>query len=138
LNAGEAVTKHVDKYFGELTQDPNYGEWTVDLEQIRYIFESLEALPHGQRLIRDLASWETYAAQEMLQGKNSSWPDEDGDENELMITAEAFAERMTLNSVTVQNDGSLSFWFDDGDLFYGHAILVEYDGEDWRGSSIQG
>jgi hypothetical protein len=136
------MSEHHDKLFGTLKQDPNYGEWSVDLEQIRYTFESLEALPHGHKLLSELTRYleeaKTYAAREMLEGKNSGWPDEDDDENEIVVTAEAFAKRMELNSVTIQNDGSMSFWFDDGDLFYGHAILVEYDGKDWRGASIQG
>ncbi len=136
------MAKHLDKIFGELKQDPTYDEWTVKLEQIHYTFESLEALPYAHNIVADLASWtkqaKMYAAQEMLERKNTTWPDNDENGNTVMLTAAEFAERMVLQNVDVQNNGALSFWFDDGDLFYGHAILVEYDGKTWHGASIQG
>lgn len=61
-----------------------------------------------------------YAVQELLPLKNESWLDEDEDE----LTADQFKDRMTLESITVQPDGSFDFWHDDGDLFYGHSIQI--------------
>ena len=31
---------------------------------------------------------------------------------------------MTLESIAVYPDGKLEFWFDDGDLFFGHWMSV--------------
>jgi hypothetical protein len=38
---------------------------------------------------------------------------------------------MKLESITVHPDGRFEFWFDDGDLFWGHSIAV-------RGSLAEG
>lgn len=40
------------------------------------------------------------------------------------ITREAFMSRMELDAVQVYEDGAFDFWFNDGDLFWGHAIHV--------------
>ena len=33
-------------------------------------------------------------------------------------------ERMELDAVQISADGRFEFWFNDGDLFWGHAIHV--------------
>ena len=40
------------------------------------------------------------------------------------ITREDFISRMELDAVQVYEDGAFDFWFNDGDLFWGHAIHV--------------
>ena len=40
------------------------------------------------------------------------------------ITRENFMSRMELDAVQAYEDGSFDFWFNDGDLFWGHAIHV--------------
>ena len=62
----------------------------------------------------------TCAAKGLLQLKNDTWLDEDEQE----LTEEDFANRMTLESISVKSDGTFEFWHDDGDLFLGHAIMV--------------
>jgi hypothetical protein len=61
-----------------------------------------------------------YAVQELLPLKNGEWIDEDG----IRLTAEKFKARMSLESITIYIDGSFAFWFDDGDLFFGHSIQI--------------
>lgn len=61
-----------------------------------------------------------YAVQKLLTLKNSAWLEDD--ENEL--TPDDFKGRMRLEAVTVSPDGSFDFWYDDGDLFWGHMIQV--------------
>jgi hypothetical protein len=61
-----------------------------------------------------------YIVAELLSLKNDSWLGED----ETEFSAEAFKSRLTLNSVTVEADGNFEFWYDDGDLFWGHSIRV--------------
>jgi len=63
---------------------------------------------------------------ELLNLKNSTWPDDDG----RPITAEEFKARMRLDSITIESDASTTFWHDDGDLFYGHSIQVSIDADD--------
>ena len=37
---------------------------------------------------------------------------------------ESFAKRIQLTSIAVEEEGYISFWFDDDDLFAGHSIHV--------------
>ena len=37
---------------------------------------------------------------------------------------DALLERMELDAVQISADGSFEFWFNDGDLFWGHSIHV--------------
>ena len=37
---------------------------------------------------------------------------------------EQFIERLELDAVQISADGRFEFWFNDGDLFWGHAIHV--------------
>jgi hypothetical protein len=57
----------------------------------------------------------------LLNLKNESWLGED----EKELSAEEFKKKMTLESVVIHPSGDFEFWFDDGDLFWGHAIMVE-------------
>ena len=56
----------------------------------------------------------------LLELKNDAWLDEDESE----VSAEEFIARMELSSVSIHADGGFEFWFDDGDLFWGHSIMV--------------
>ena len=40
------------------------------------------------------------------------------------ITAERFMARMELDAVQMRETGAFEFWFNDGDMFWGHAIHV--------------
>ncbi|WP_343632913.1 DUF2262 domain-containing protein [Fluviicola sp.] len=65
-----------------------------------------------------------FAGEQLLELKNESWLDED--ENEL--TQQDFTERLIqVETITYNTDGSLTIWFDDNDLFWGHGIAVELD-----------
>ena len=88
------------------------------------------ALNVAEMLWADQQSWkrrvDRFAVQALLELKNDTWLD--ADESEL--TAEAFAARMRLTSISIMPDGAFEFWHDDGDLFWGHAIMVSGDLED--------
>ena len=61
-----------------------------------------------------------YAAEEMLENKIENWLEE----GEAELTIEQFMANMRLNSITFGPGGNVDFWFDDGDMFWGHAITV--------------
>ncbi|WP_087026554.1 DUF2262 domain-containing protein [Thaumasiovibrio subtropicus] len=61
-----------------------------------------------------------YAVSELLELKNDNWL-MDGQE---ALTAADFISAMKLDSITVYPDGEFEFWHNDGDLFWGHSILV--------------
>jgi hypothetical protein len=67
-----------------------------------------------------------YAAQGLLEIKNETWID---DEDEDPLTLEQFQQRMTLESICIDSDGAVSFYHNDGDLFWGHCILVTMNSE---------
>ena len=64
-----------------------------------------------------------YAAGHMLDTAND-WLDNDGEEP---ITADQFADRITLSELAFRNDGSIEAYYDDGDIFWGHCIIVRMD-----------
>jgi hypothetical protein len=66
------------------------------------------------------------AVDRLLELKNSSWLDD----QESELSAEQFKAKMILESILLHPDGSFEFWYDDGDLFWGHAIMVEGDLEE--------
>ena len=61
-----------------------------------------------------------FAAGELLALKNDTWLEE----NEAALTSKQFKSRMTLESISVDPDGRFEFFFNDGDLFWGHIIVV--------------
>ncbi len=67
-----------------------------------------------------------YAADGLLAVKNSSW--REGNEPEK--TRESFIKAMTLESISVYDDGRVEFWHDDGGMFRGHSIQVVVDQRD--------
>lgn len=66
-----------------------------------------------------------FAAEKLLSLANDWARDgaEEGADPES-ITPEQFMGRIELQSIQVYPDGSFEFWFQDGDLFWGHAIRV--------------
>lgn len=86
--------------------------------------EAERCLEVARALWNDQSAWSAkiadYAAAQLLELKNESWLDE----GEPPATPDAFKSRMSLESVLVYPDGAFDFWHDDGDLFWGHAIMV--------------
>lgn len=50
--------------------------------------------------------------------------EEDEDSGAPLVTQEQFMERMELESIQLLPQGGFEFWFNDGDLFWGHSIHV--------------
>ena len=66
-----------------------------------------------------IAKAQNYAADEMYDNLED-WYDEP-------LTREEFIERIGTPEVTISRDGQTSLFFDGGDLFAGHTIIVEMD-----------
>lgn len=60
------------------------------------------------------------ACDALLKTKNQSWIDE----NEEEVTSDEFMENLELSSLNMEQDGSLTFYFRDGDMFWGHYVEV--------------
>jgi hypothetical protein len=130
-----------DAIFGKLTINPEYGDIIVQYQGVEYRIESPKSLPKAHQIAAELERYTTeakvFAAKGMLGLKNETWTDEDDNGNSVLVTAEQFMERMTLESVSVSEISS-TLWFNDGELFFGHVIAVEHDGTTWTEVNIQG
>lgn len=82
------------------------------------------SLEHARTLWADQERWHReireYMVKELLDLKNDSWLEED----EKELSANEFLERVSLESITINSDGSFEFWYADGDLFWGHSIMA--------------
>jgi len=89
---------------------------------------TLEALPpvleQARALWRDQARCHALvldrAMDALLELKNDDWLEE----GEAPVSADAFRQRLRLQSITLAHDGSFEFCFGDDDLFWGHSIMV--------------
>ena len=119
-------------------------ESDAGVETLRQIYPDIKQL---------VAEAGLYAAEELLEGSNdygydawaseisnaedlppmteddfNKWMDENRKgESYIPLTVDDFTKRISLQSILVTEDGSLSLEFDDGDLFWGHRIIVESD-----------
>ena len=77
-----------------------------------------------ESLYKDASNWSKtitdFAVSELLPLKNESWLSEGGPE----LSSAEFIKAMKLESITVYPDGEFEFWHNDGDLFWGHSILI--------------
>ncbi|HEY1066970.1 MAG TPA: DUF2262 domain-containing protein, partial [Pirellulales bacterium] len=120
--------------FGDLTLDRTLdrfegrAEWNGRSIAVSFPRDENREIAGGlrtaEKLWADQIAWkqrvEDYAIAELLELKNENWLNDD----EPPVTADEFKSRMTLTSITIENGGHLDFWHSDGDLFWGHSILV--------------
>lgn len=82
----------------------------------------------AKALMADQKGWDekvrSFAADQLLEQANDWARDAAEGEEPEEITREQFMERMELDAVQISAGGSFEFWFNDGDLFWGHAIHV--------------
>ncbi len=120
------LNRQVDWFETELDWLGTEISLTIDMEEDRE-----EALRNAKTLLASAADWDkrvrAYAADELVSLANDWSQDMDEDGETPTITREQFMERMELESIEIGGDGSLTFWFGDGDLFYGHSIRVSGD-----------
>jgi hypothetical protein len=120
--------------FGDLVFEPDL-DWFMGTtlwngQEIRIVFPVNQktindsALAAAQTLWSEQVQWQqsiqTYAIYALLGIKNSDWLEDDEDE----LTAEVFGSRITLETISVATNGEFEFWYNDGDLFWGHSIVV--------------
>ncbi|MDQ0710119.1 hypothetical protein QFZ52_002771 [Arthrobacter woluwensis] len=83
-----------------------------------------------QALVADLpgidARWRAFAAEKLTDLAND-WQEDEQDEAapEAPITAGTFARRIRLRELSIDADGSMTAYYDDDELFWGHVILIE-------------
>lgn len=125
---------YTDDFFGTCTYDRKYGCYNIETkwnnESIHLSldvedpsdFQTVVATAH--KLWKNETIWngpiKDFAVQELFELKNDSWLDDDEEE----LTSDQFKECMVLETISLDKDGSFEFWYDDGDLFWGHTILI--------------
>jgi hypothetical protein len=126
-----------DVKFGTFTFDPKL-EWyrakvSWGSNQIGLDFEMTD--PDNQEEFKQLLtkanllwdlqeSWNeriaNYAAANFLDVLNENWLHEDEQE----LNAEEFKNTIKLESIGLRSNGNFDFWYEDGGLFGGHAIMI--------------
>lgn len=123
-----------DRQFGTFTLDRRVDWYEAEThwmsKPVRLSFNADEpdkmgkSLATARQLWADESAWQQKidrcALEHLLDLKNDNWLGEE----ETEVSPEEFAERMRIESISVQSDGSFEFWYDDGDLFWGHTIMV--------------
>jgi len=90
--------------------------------------QEAEAAAHtGEALLHESGIWtkriRDHAVARLLTVKNDGWLEE----GEKPLTADEFGDTMILETICVDPGGSFEFWYSDGGLFWGHAIVVRGD-----------
>lgn len=89
-----------------------------------------DCVAHAKALLADVERWDSqvraYAAGEFHALANDWAEGIEGEESEP-VTREEFMERLGLDSIEIRADGSLEFWFNDGEMLYGHTIHISVD-----------
>jgi hypothetical protein len=104
----------------------NKGSWTKAMNVLRTLYE--------QQKQKDL-EFRTFASEQLTDLANE-WRE---DEETAIITPKDFTERISLCELSVSSSGNFTAYYDDDDLFHGHAVTVY--GSNKKGlksSSIEG
>lgn len=93
-----------------------------------------QALSVLQKLYSEQERWDTtwrsYAARELTDLANE-WQAGDDAQNCEPLTEQAFAQRLELSEMSISASGDITLYYDDDDMFWGHAVEVDAnaDGE---------
>ena len=87
--------------------------------------ERAAALATAHALFAAQDDWQArvmaFAVEKLLALKNDVWLGED----ETRFSARQFRKQLRLYSINVYADGRFEFWFEDGDLFWGHDVEID-------------
>jgi hypothetical protein len=97
------------------------------------------ALEAAHQLWDDQIGWDKRvrdcAVKELLPLKSQNWREEDGSS----VSRREFEKRMSLQYITVEPSGDFEMCYDDGELFFGHEIVVRGNvHHGMKGADIQG
>lgn len=114
--------EELDWYSAQVTVDGQTADLRINCDGVS---GDPPALPHAVRIagtLEDLCrAAKECAVRDLLELKNDNWRNEDEPE----VDAEQFKRLMRLEGIVVYGDGRAEFYHLDGDLFWGHCILVQ-------------
>ncbi|WP_028551586.1 DUF2262 domain-containing protein [Paenibacillus sp. UNC451MF] len=119
------LDKRVKSFEKKISWAGEEGNLYFDWDEDKHIMMS--ALETANILFKDQDKWNmkirVYAAGELVELANE-WL-QDNEEAEIdEITKEMFIDLMKLDSISVYPDGEFEIFFWDGDMFWGHSIIV--------------
>jgi hypothetical protein len=134
LRAYLTPVRIVDSTFGQFELNKRFHKFVgiVDFggENIKLILDGRsldQCFEIARTLWNNADSWkqraQNFAIQELLPLKNDFWLEEGQEE----LTADLFANSLQLETIAISSNGSIEFYYNDGDLFFGHTI--ELSGE---------
>lgn len=127
----------VSPVFGPLSWDARFGCWNGQVAlaggppaQLTITPRDGAGAAESLAVAEALAGWlgaheadaRAYAAAQLLELHNASW-----NEADEPTSAQAFQARLSLTNLTVDSDGGAALFYDDGDLFFGHVVIVSLD-----------
>lgn len=124
-----APVKLKTKRFGTLALDRRYGWYEGNARwsgaKVKLTLSTHEdALATAEALFSAEKRWAKQVGEftvgKLLELKNDVWLEE----GEKEVTKQQFLSRLKLRSIVIDEGGRFTFWFGDGDLFWGHAIEV--------------
>lgn len=136
---GELVPSEDDPRSVRGTVQYDGREVSLDIEPSDKTLE--EAISLAARIVASLSAFDDSAkavvVKDLLEPYNSGWNEydevqEDGTLKSVsnpQLTAEEFQNKFTLNKVNIRGDSHVYFWYEDGGLFWGHHVYVDWSGE---------
>lgn len=123
--------------FGVLELDRRLGEYSGKIDwcgvEVRLSLSCIDhtnpaaAITAAESLFNDRENWtiriKEFVADRLLELKNDGWLEE----GEPELSRNDFISKIVLQDISVDESRSFSFYFDDGDLFWGHSIVVSGD-----------
>lgn len=112
-----------DRYEGKFKiKDGELIEFSLDIDD-----NLVEILKVTRKIIKSICGhsfdFKLYASEKLLDLYKNTWS-----KNKIIGQTE-FAERINLESVVIWNDGSTEIYYQDGDLFAGHSIIIYINSE---------
>ena len=77
-------------------------------------------------IVENDTKYREYAAEELTELAND-WMDASDEIDTEEITKEIFMKRMEMSEIVVSSNGSLSLFYNDDDMFWGHVIEIDVD-----------
>lgn len=82
----------------------------------------------AKKLVAELEVWDKamreFAAKKLTALANDWLAEDEANKDTELITEEVFAQRITLSELTITSGGSFTAYYNDDDMFWGHAVEV--------------
>lgn len=137
------------RYWGPRYQDPQFGRLLKEVDTDAFSAHvpwngqrtclsvpavdnqpQLAALERARTLWADAAVWHRRATDCAIENLFDLWHSNWRSQHQRALTREEFRSCLKIESIAVEEDGSIEFWYEDGGLFWFHSVVVEMDAED--------